>query len=68
MKNTVAFMLFGISFSVLAEQTTIPNSGETVEGNTKYCFYSNGGHDFTTTTSVHSQCPAVKTFDLDDEE
>lgn len=68
MKQILIAALVLVSTSAMAGNITIPNSGEEVSGDVKYCFYSNSNYDFTKEVSVHRQCPATKTFDTDDEE
>lgn len=62
MKNILLVLLLVTSASAKAGQITIPNSGETVNGDTKVCFYSNSNYDFTYEVSVNRQCPYTKTF------
>lgn len=68
MKNILLVLLLATSASAKAGQITIPNSGETVSGDTKVCFYSNSNYDFTYEVSVNRQCPYTKTFSTDEDD
>lgn len=68
MKNILLVLLLITSASAKAGQITIPNSGETVSGDTKVCFYSNSNYDFTYEVSVNRQCPYTKTLSTDEDD
>nr|DAY73832.1 MAG TPA: Gram-negative pili assembly chaperone [Caudoviricetes sp.] len=68
MRYVLMALLFVGSVSAYAGQITIPNSGESVNGNTKVCFYSNSNYDFTYEVSVNRQCPYTKTFSTDEDD
>lgn len=68
MKHILMALLLVVSVSATAGQITIPNSGEEVSGNTKYCFYSNSNYDFTYEVSENRQCPYTRTFSTDEDD
>ena len=68
MKHILMALLLVVSASAAAGQITIPNSGEDVQGDTKYCYYSNSNYDFTYEVSVNRQCPGTRTFNTDEDD
>lgn len=68
MRHILLALLLVASASATAGQITIPNSGESVNGDTKVCFYSNSNYDFTYEVSVNRQCPYTRTFNTDEDD
>lgn len=68
MKKMLTVVLLAFSFTVAAGQITLILSDSEVNGNTKYCYYSNANQDEVIAIPKSRQCPYTKTFSTEDDD
>ncbi|CAA7332654.1 Hypothetical protein MEKHABCG_00086 [Escherichia phage vB_EcoM_UP17] len=68
MKKILTVVLLAFSFTVAAGQITLILSDSEVNGNTKYCYYSNANQDEVIAIPKSRQCPYTKTSSTEDDD